>query len=212
MILAAQPLLNEDGDEQGGEGKINSGEIHWEISRQRAQNRAQDPVALVKQGDEKAVADSLHILRQFPGNKGIGFIRQGENQIGLPPPGAFVGLDHGEPIEQVAGVHHQCGQGGGEKTGTAGEQADAHILHGTGVDKQAHGQCPQRAVAILLQNDSETYPQKQVACHDGEGIPKGFFYGLLLHMCSLSLARFSCWLVRWMEEMTGSAARPSRKC
>ena len=151
MVLGAQPLLNEDGDEQGGQCKIDAGEVQREISQQGADSGAQHPVALVKQGYQKIVADAVDPVREYrAGDQRIGFIGQCENQIGLFLPRLLVGIHHGQPIEEMPRVDHQRGQRGGSQTGATRQQLHAHILHGAGVNKDAHGDRPGQPVAVLL--------------------------------------------------------------
>ena len=159
-----------NGDEQGGEGKINAGEVHGQLSCQGAQDGAHHPIALVQHGNQEKIPVPVQVLRRPLGDQGKGLVSEGKNQVGLFLPGAFVGIHHGDAVKEVAGVDHQCGQSGGGQTDAAGEQADAHILHGAGVNEKAHCQCPQYTVAVFLQNDSKAKAQEEIPRHHGNGV------------------------------------------
>ena len=124
----------------------------------------------------------------LPGDQGVGLVGQGEDQIGLCITGAFVGIDHGNAVEQVTGVDHQGGQGGGQQAGAPGQQAHGHILHGTGIDEQAHGHGPQAAVAALVHNDAEAKAQEHIAGHDRDRVQKGPAQGGSFHVYHLSFS------------------------
>ena len=70
----------------------------------------------------------------------------------------------------MPGIYHQGGQGGGKQADPSGEQAHAHVLHGTGIDEQTHGDGPENAVAILLHNNSEAEAKEQISRHNGNGV------------------------------------------
>ena len=183
VILRAEPLLHENGDEQGGEDEFDALIIDGDQrARQRTQHGARDPVNLVEQGNQEAVAVAGQAFRGLvPGNQGIGFVRQGKNKVGLFLAGALVGIHHGDTVEQVPGVDNEGGQGGGQQPGAAGQEAYRHVLHGTGVDKQAHGGRPEHAVAMLVQQDTKAEAQEDVARHHRHGIEKSGSHRVLFH-------------------------------
>ena len=174
VVVGAEPLLHKNGDEQGGEDEFDALVIDGDQrSCQGAKYRACHPVDLVEEGDQEAVAvvaDPFGGLT--PGNQGISFVRQGKNKVGLLLSGTLVGSHHGDAVKQVPGIDHQSGQRGGEKSRTAGEEADGHVLHGTGIDEQTHGSGPGDTVAALLQQDAESEAQEDVAGHHGNGVPE----------------------------------------
>lgn len=151
VVLRAQPLLHKDGGKQGGQRKVNAGEIQRQVPQQGADDGAEYPVALVKQGYPETIADAVNSVGQHgAGDQGIGLIRQREDQVRLFLSRLLVGIHHGKPVEQVPGVYHQGGQRGGGKPRPAGQEPHAHILHGTSINKNAHGQSPGQPIAALL--------------------------------------------------------------
>lgn len=78
----------------------------------------------------------------------VGFIGQGENQVGFQLPCTFKRLQHGKPVKKMAGIYHDRHKKGGEGRKGGGHDADRHKLHGTGVDTDAHQKCPQRRKAL----------------------------------------------------------------
>lgn len=151
MVFGAEPLLHEDGDKQGGQHEIDALIIQRDQpARQCAQQTACHPVALVEHRHQEAIAVAAEALGGLVlGDEGISFVGQGKNKVGLFPACTLVGVHHRDAVEQVTGIDHQGGQGGGQEAGATGQQAHGNILHGAGVNKQAHAQAPAGAVAVL---------------------------------------------------------------
>ena len=172
VMFGAEPLLHKDGDKEGGEDKVDAFVVDGnQISCQTAQGGTQYPVAVVQQGNCEAVAMAAHALRHLVlRNQGVSFVGQGEDQIGLFLSGTLVGIHHGDAVEKVAGIDHQGGQDSGQQTGAAGKEADSYILHGAGINEDAHSQRPPESVPVLLQQDAEAETQENVPGHDGQGV------------------------------------------
>jgi len=175
VFPGAEPLLYENGDEQGGEGKLHALVVDGQQgSGQCTQQSAGDPVDMVEQGDPEAVAAAADPLRNLvPGNQGIGLICKTEDQIGLFPSGVLVGTDHGDAVKQMPGIHHKGSQRSCQQAGSGGQQGHCHILHGAGVDKQAHGPGPEHAEAALLHQNAEAEAKKNIPRHHRNGVQKG---------------------------------------
>ncbi len=186
MVLGAEPLLHEDGDEQRGEDKFDALIIDGQQGAgQRSQHCASHPVSLVKQGHQEAILVAAHACgRLVFGHQGVGFIGEGEDQVGLLPSGALVGVHHGNAVKQVAGVDQQSGQGGGEQPRAAGQQADGHILHGARVDKQAHGGGPEHTIAAPVHQNAKAEAQEHIPGEHREGVKKGGSNGRFFHESS----------------------------
>ena len=106
---------------------------------------------------------------------------QGEDKVGLFSPGALVSIHHGNAVKQVPRVDHQGRQCCSQKSGTAGEKADSHILHRSGIDEQAHGSGPKHTVAVAVQQDAKAESEENISGHDRNGIQEsgangGFFH------------------------------------
>ena len=173
VILGGEPLFHEDGDKQGGEDKVDALQIHRQQGTgQTTHHGTGNPVELIQDRHQQTVAVAVDSLRDM-GDQGVGLIGEGKNQVGLFLSGAFVGIHHGDAVKQVPCVDQEGGHGGGEQSGAAAEQADGHILHGPGVDEQAHGGGPDQTVARLLQGNAESEAQEQVAGHHRHGVQKG---------------------------------------
>ena len=86
----------------------------------------------------------------------------------------------------MPGIHHKGSQRSCQQAGSGGQQGHCHILHGAGVDKQAHGHRPKTAVAALVHDDAEAEAQKHIAGHDGDGVQKGGIYRGFFHEYHLS--------------------------
>ena len=122
---------------------------------------------MIKERDQQTVAVIMDAFRHlFPGNQRIGFVSQGKNQIGLLSSGSLVGAYHGDSVKQVSGVDHRSGEGSGQKAGSSCQQIDGHILHGPGINKQAHGHRPKTAIAALVHDNAKSKAQKYIAGHD----------------------------------------------
>ena len=174
MVLGGEPLLHKNGDEKGRQHKVDALEADGDQRPgETAQHRACHPVDLVEKGYQQAVAVPVRVVvHLLPGDQGVGLVRQGEDQIGLGP-GALVAIHHGDAVKEVPGVDHQAGQCGDQQAGSAGHQAHRHILHGAGVDKDAHSQGPEDAVAVFAQENAEAEAQEEVAGHHGDRVQKG---------------------------------------
>ena len=57
----------------------------------------------------------------------------------------------------------------------AGNQAYAYILHGSGVDQQAHQECPYDAIACIAEQNTKTDPEDNTACHHRNRFDKCLF-------------------------------------
>ena len=141
MVLGAEPLFHENGDEQGSQDKFDAFVVD---GNQRACNGAQDgtcdPVDLVKQGHQKTITVAAEAFGgAVAGHQRVGLVGQSKNQVGFLLSGAFVGIHHGNSVKQVAGIDHQGGQGGSQQTGSTGQKTDGHVLHGACVNEQTHG-------------------------------------------------------------------------
>jgi len=188
VVFGTEPLLHKDRNKQGGEDEFDALEIQGQqISGSCAEKGSAHPPALVEKGDQQAITVKRQPLRgAVLGDERISLVGQGKDQIRLLLSSPLVGIYHGNAVEQVAGIDHKCGQGRGKQAGTAGEEADCHILHGAGVDKQAHGHRPKTAVAALVHDDAEAEAQKHIAGHDRDGVQKGGIYRGFFHEYHLS--------------------------
>ena len=184
VIFGTEPLLHKNRHKEGSQDKVDAFIVQGDQgTHQTAQHRSGHPVNLVEEGNQEAVAMTADAFRHLVlRNQRIGFVRKGENQVGLLPACTLVGIHHGDAVKQVAGIDHQGGQGCEQKTGTAGHQADSHILHGTGIDKPAHGQGPENTVSAFVQQNAKTEAQKQVSCHYRNRVQKRGANCLLFHV------------------------------
>ena len=95
---------------QGGQREIQSGAVESDESAGGAsQQRAQNPVALVKQGDQHMQLSPVHMFRNLFGTyDGKGLVGQAEDQVRFSAPCAAVFFQHRDAVghsqKQVA--HH----------------------------------------------------------------------------------------------------------
>ena len=166
--MHGQPLLREGSNKKGCHGELNTFSGKGQYRAQKAADHtAAHPVALVEKGDQKPVAVCRPFNRHLPvAEQGVGLICQGKDHIGLVFAGIFIALDHGDAVEKVPGIDHKGRQCRGQHRGTAGQQADAHVLHGTGIDKGCHGKGPENAVTGIPKQDTEADAQDHIAGHD----------------------------------------------
>jgi len=183
VILCVEPLLHKDRYKEGRQHEVDALVIDGdEGPGEASQHGPSHPVALVQGGYQQTVAMAADALGELlPGNQGVGFVGQGEDQVGLFLPGTLVGIHHGNAVEEMTGVDHQGGQGGDQQACSAGHQADGHVLHGPGVDEQAHGEGPSGPVAIAVQEDAKAEAQKEIAGHYRHSVEKCCPKGLLAH-------------------------------
>jgi len=128
---------------------------------------------MIKDRDPETVAVFADAFRNMNlGNQGVGFIRQTEDQIGFLSACIFVGIDHGDTVEQMPGVDNESRQSSGQQAGSGGQQRNSHILHGACINKQAHGGRPEYTKSALLHQDTETKSQEHIAGHNGNRIQK----------------------------------------
>ena len=183
VVFVAEPLLYKDGDEQGCQNKFDAFVVDGDQrTGNRSQNGTGNPVDLIEQGNQKAVAMAGDAIRcTVLGDQGVGLVGQRENQIGLLLACSFIGIHHGDAVKQVAGIDGQGRQRSRQQTGPAGKETDSHILHGSGIDKEAHGCGPENTVSVLVQQDTEAEAEKQITGHNGDGIQKCGTDSFFLH-------------------------------
>ena len=174
VVIGAEPLLHENGDEQGSQGKVDA----LEVERQHragdtAYHGADDPVDLIEEGHQKAVAVAADTVGHLVlGDQGVGLVGEGEDHVGLFLAGALVGIYHRDAVKQMPGIDQQGGHSSGKKPGTAGKQTDGQILHGTGINEQTHSQRPENTVAALVQHDAKPEAKEQIPGHHRNRIQK----------------------------------------
>ena len=170
MVFGAEPLFHENGDEQGGQSKIDAFKIDGQYaSGQTSQHSTGNPVKVVERGYQQTVTQIRLLL---PGYQGIGLVGKSKDQIRLFLSGTLVGIDHGNAVKQMPGIDHKGSQGCCQQTCSGGQQGNGHILHGAGVNKQTHGPGPKPAEAAALHEDTESEAQKHITGHDRQGIQK----------------------------------------
>ena len=185
------PLVHDDCDEQRCQHKVDA------FARKRqyaaghsAERTAENPVALVKERNEKVVVEPRIVRRGVAAKQRVGFVRQRKHQVRPPPRRAFVFVDHGDAIEQMPRVDHQRGHGCGQKRHAACEQIDRHILHGARVHGTRHQRRQPYRVAPRAQNNAEPEAQPKIAGKHRQGGHQGAadgFDALLLQKHRLPL-------------------------
>jgi len=110
VIFDRQPLFYKQSYEQGSQHKGDPGKIEGQqISGDIAQGAANDPVAVVKEGDPKAVGGLIDPLRELGlCYQGVGFVGEREDHIRLFSAGVLIGIHQGDAVEQMAGIEQQC--------------------------------------------------------------------------------------------------------
>ena len=187
VVLAAEPLLHKDGDEKGRQNELDALKVQGQQTPGKApQHAAQHPVDLIEKGNQEAVTQLRGL---FLGYQGVGLVRQRKDQVRLLFSGPLVGLHHGDPVKQMPGVHHQGSQGRGKQPRSTGEKADRHILHGPGINKQAHAKAPDKPIAALVQQNTKPKPKKHIPGHHRQRIQEGSTDGRMLHRGSLSFRK-----------------------
>ena len=188
VIFGAEPLFHKDRDEQSGENEFNTLVVDGQQGTgQTAQDGAGHPIDLVEQGHQEAIGVAVHALRRLIlGNERVGFVRQGKDHVRLFLAGSFVRIHHRDAVKQVPGVYQKGSHSGSQQPCPGGKQADGHILHGTGINKQTHCRGPDNAIAALVQQDAEAEAQKHIPGKYGDGVQKSGADGVLFHRYPLS--------------------------
>lgn len=170
MVAVLLPLIHDDRDEQRRQYKVDPVALERQhTAGRRAERAAEDPVTLVKEGDEKVVVKARVVRCGIAAKQRVGLVRQRKHQIRPPPRRAFVFVDHGDTVKQMARVDHQGGHGRRQKRHAAREQIDRHILHGARVHGTRHHRRQPYRVAPRAQNDAEPEAQPEIAGKDRQG-------------------------------------------
>ena len=169
------PLVDDDGDEQRRHGKVDAGGVEGDEGAGDApEETAENPVALIENGNEKEVIFLGYILRGIDGTEQrIGFIGEGENHIGAELSHEFEFLQHGKAVEAMAGVEGELTKKGIEKPHPGNQHIDGDKLSHAGVDDEAHQHRPVPGVAQIDKEDAEGDAHKDIARDDGNGFGKG---------------------------------------
>jgi len=164
VLPVAPPLVQGDDHEQGGHGEVHPlGAEGDQRPGHRADDRAQNPVALVQQGDGKIEIPGVHPHRgPGRGQQGIGFVGEGEDHIELAGPHAPELLQHGQTVYQVPEVDEQRHDRHRAQGGGGAQQGHPQVLPGTSINGQAHEESPDEVVSNLLEHQPEGHPDSQI--------------------------------------------------
>ena len=110
MVLFFQPLFQENHHKHGGHHKADACGIKFQKrANKSADGRPGKPVKMVQQGHKEKEPSLVHAVRDLCRIvDGKGLITHSENQISLFPPHAFILVQHGYAVKQVACLYQQC--------------------------------------------------------------------------------------------------------
>ena len=130
MRAIGLPLIHRDDNEKRGHGKVNAGGVKTDKgSGHTADDRAQDPIAVVQNGDGEIVGMGVHPFGDpGRGEERIGLVGQGEDHIELSKPHPPELFQHGEPVDQMAEVQDQRKHGHTSQRRAGGQEFHPHIL------------------------------------------------------------------------------------
>ena len=153
MFFGGEPLFNENGEKQRCECKVDALgiELHKRTDN-RAQNRACDPIDMVKKRDEKAVVLSLFFghIGGVTTDERVGLVGECEDEVGFYFSDTFIFVEHRNAVEKVSRVYHQRGDSGGDKRRATRQKSDGDILHRPRVDEKAHRKRQKGAKTVRL--------------------------------------------------------------
>lgn len=184
-----QPLVGEEDREHGGQNELKPPGVE---TRQIAQDGPcrgpAHPVGLVEEGDEEhepAPVDPGRFL--VGGDQGEGLVTHAEDQVGLLPAGSPEPRQHGQSVEEMAGVDHQ-GQGQGTQGVEGGEQEiHGHEFHGACEYQGAHGQGIDDGEPLAGHQEPIGDAKEEEAGQDGQGHGEGRLEGLACHRTRLGM-------------------------
>ena len=174
--LFAHPFVEEDHQEQGGHDEIQPGGVKGDQgARQAAQAGAAHPEqaelsSVMKNRNQGAV----HPFRRRGGTvDGKALVTHAEDQGNLLPASAPVLVQHGDGVEQMAGVDHQRQQKSAEGLKSGKQQVRYDELHGTGKNGHAHQDGPPEGKALAAHHEPIGQAQKSEPGTDGQGVGEG---------------------------------------
>lgn len=181
-------LLNENHDEHGSEGKINSLKIllHVEIlqhgTRDRPDYPSENPVDMVQKSDASVEGTCRSVLRQInSGKDGVGLVGEGKNQVRLPLSRLFEFGDERKSVDNVAYVHEKLGYRNLRYGESRRKKSHGHVLTRPRVNYDAHKGCNPPGVPSRNDVDSERDSDGDVPEENGYGDFKGLLEKIPVH-------------------------------
>ena len=109
MALRGDPLLDEDNGKQARHGEIDAGRVERQHAADKcADDRTEDPVGVVENGDQKAHGVRVNVRGRFErAEQRIGLVGQRENHIPLSRAHFVKGFEEGQTVEDMTAVEQQ---------------------------------------------------------------------------------------------------------
>lgn len=186
------PLFHKNNDKKSCHGKIDAFRIKRDqIAGCAADHAAGDPVTVIEERDKKEIPFAADALRRGCGTEDrICLIGQRKNHIRFQFSGILKFVEHGQTVKQVAYVDGEGDEEYIQKMKRNRQQFYGHELHGTGIDRDTHQDCPAGVKALAAEKDAEGDAQKQISHQNGQrdrkSGPKSFFdHGRIRLLCMI---------------------------
>ena len=174
MLRVVQPLLDKDDDEECRHRELYAVCIDGELrTNQSADGCARGPVELVEKCDKEHEPACIDPLRNFCRIvDGEGLVTHAIDEVGLLPACAAIFFKHGDAVEDVPPLHHEC-----EEKGLHGGKGTEEECCRNKFERAAEDDCthrhwvPERKPRDI-RIDAVGKPKEKEAREDGNGVGK----------------------------------------
>lgn len=166
MIFVLFPLLDKDNHEHGGHNEFDAlGAEFYHRAEQSTHCRAEYPVKLIKEGNEKHKPASVHIRGRLSGVVyGKGFVHHTEYHIYFLKSQTFIIFQHRYAVKDMSCAQDKGNYESIHRIEGCRQQTDAHYLCGAAEKKNAHKKGVERVKTVYTHADAVGESQKAVAC------------------------------------------------